>query len=175
MDDETLVLLGRIAVGWGQITFEIDHILFKLLGASVEAFKEYPTVSLKRKLGDLDRELSKPERAKQRPLLLKVHKAVGDLASDRNVIFHGLWGICLNSSLGEWTTISRSYTRETPFALKDLSAFHERLIAAAEIIDAAFYNLVVGGDVPAVRNRRQFWADGPPSAGDPPPPAVIHR
>ena len=176
MDDEALVVMGRIAVGWGQIIFQLDQIVLGLTGFTLDRLRDYPTFSLKRKLGDLYRELSKPERADIRPHLRAVHTAVEGLASDRNVIFHGLWGWALDETEHDWKPISRSYTRDDPFALDDLTDFHERLIDASVIVSAAVWRLEVGASpAPEGRNLRQCWASGPPAEDAPPPPEVIAR
>jgi hypothetical protein len=87
MEDTDLIILGRIALIWGQILFHLDMILLSLMAKmSVEMLKEYPTRSLDRKLKDLSRELSNPKNATIRALLLPVHAAIDGLASDRNVI-----------------------------------------------------------------------------------------
>lgn len=174
MDAQSLVLMGRIAVGWGQLIFTLDQIMFCITPTSPERLREYPTYSLKRKLGDLSRELSKPEHAEVRPALIAAHSAIDRLASDRNVIFHGLWGYELDREHKKWQPISRSYTREEPFRLEDLEEFHERLISAVEAAADAFWIVGVGdGPPPQERNRLQLWSDGPPAADDPPPPPRV--
>jgi hypothetical protein len=119
---------------------------------------EYETKSLKTKLKDLNRELSDSKNAKHRELLLRVHRSLRQLASDRNVAFHGLWGRFLNRQ-SEWRVASKSHSREDPFYADDLKALHERMIGAAEALDDAWYALgIAPGQQPKNRNRKQLWA-----------------
>ncbi len=176
MDDELLVVMGRIAVGWGQIVHHLDLINLTLTGTTVENLKQYPTRSMRRKLSDLYRELSSPTRKEIRPYLLAAHNAIDALTSDRNVIFHGLWGWGLDQEANQWTPLSRSYTREQPFLLSDLVDFHERMVAGAVAVSEAFWRLTVeNSPPPGGRNLRQLWADGPPTETSPHPPSVIAR
>lgn len=173
MDDTTLIIIGRIAIIWGQINFHLDHVLMELMGTrTVENLRDYPLRSLKRKLTDLWRELSRPENIENRPLLTRIHAAIDGLASDRNVIFHGLWGYEWDPTAVCWKIMSKSYTRDDPFYVDDLREFHERLVTASEAVSDAWWILLVGkGEPPRERNRRQIWGDGrPPQLGGPLPP-----
>lgn len=168
MDDNDLIIIGRIAVIWGQIIFHLDHILLHLLGGLTrDDLEQYPLKSLNRKLQDLGRELSKPAQAKVRKSLMRAHSAIGGLASDRNVIFHGLWGHWKQQAEGRWVSASKSYTRDLPFFRDDLPEFYERLVSASQAVNDAHWILLVDdGEPPQNRNRKQLWSDGPPSPQD---------
>lgn len=129
------------------------------------------TKSLKTKLKDLAREMSHAKDPNHRRLLLTVHERVDQLSSDRNVVFHGLWGFMTDSKGTGWVSASKSYSRELPFFAKDLKALHERMIGAAEALDAAVYGLeIMPGPQPHYRNRRQLWVpkNNPPQPPQPP-------
>jgi hypothetical protein len=169
-DDNTVIVVGRMALMWGQIVFHLDLILKALKGMSVEEAAKYETKPLKAKLADLTTELSKPENKRGRTLLRQVHQKIDQVASDRNVVFHGLWGLFLNRDETEWRVAAKSYSREAPFYADDLKALHERMIGAAEALDDALYGLDLAlGPQPTNRNRRQLWAPGPPKETTPPP------
>lgn len=176
LDDNGLIVVGRIAMMWGHIIHHLDGIMLGLLQHTPEQMREYATRSLKRKLQDLWRELSKPEHAGNRRVLITAHRVIEELASDRNVVFHGLWGYILDEKAHQWICGSKSYTREEPFFSSDLKALHERIIVAAEAVDAAFS--ASHAEIPPlqmVRNRRQMWADHLPTGRDPPPPRTRIR
>lgn len=112
MSESTLALLGRIAVIWGHVLFHLDGIMLDLMkNRTRKKMKEYPTLSLKRKLSDLSREWSKPINRKIRPKLRTMHDEIKSLASDRNFIFHGIWGHWLDEEGRKWLSVSKSYTR----------------------------------------------------------------
>lgn len=172
MEDNDLIIIGRIAVVWGQIIFELDGILLHLMdNLSVDTLREYPTRSLNRKLADLWRELSKPENEPHRKLLRDVHNAIDAASSDRNVVFHGLWGYWLKKEDREWIGAAKSYTRDDPFFLPSLKELHERVVRASELVADAQWILLVGdGEPPRNRNRLAMWTDGPPTDDGPPQP-----
>jgi hypothetical protein len=175
-DDNTVLVIGRIAIMWGQIVFHLDTLLKLLKGMSIEQAAKYETRSLKAKLADLTTELSKPENKTSRRLLQQVHQKIDQVASDRNVVFHGLWGVMLARNGKIWRIASKSYSRESPFYADDLKPLHERMIGAAEALDAAFYGLGLGlGPQPKQRNRRQAWMPREVKASDPPPPRRFPR
>lgn len=177
MDDNELIVIGRIAVVWGQIIFHLDSILLELMGnRTVETMRSYPLTGVSTKLGHLHRELSKPENTHQRTHLRNLHTAIDGLVSDRNVIFHGLWGYWLDQEDRRWVAASKSYSRDEAFSIEDLRDFHERLIAASVTVSDVWWLLMVNeGEPPQNRNRRQFWSDHEPSADDPPQPLASPR
>ena len=177
LTDEELLVVGRIALLWGQIIFQLDHInLFLMRQQTAERLKSYPTLSLDNKLRDLYRELSKPENASIRSSLIELHQSLKDLKADRNVVFHGLWGIFLGDATSGWEPASKSYVRDEPFFGRDLFALHERTVNAAEKIDVVHCALFrVFDKPPTERNRRIAWKDGPPKDSDPPLPLRLLR
>ena len=157
---------------WGQIVFHLDYVLAYLMGfESQEQVEKYETKPLKKKLGDLAREMSATKDPKQRRLLRNVHQRIDQLSSDRNVVFHGLWGFITDSKGTGWVSVSKSHSRELPFLAKDLKALHERMIGAAEALDDAMYGLgIASGPQPIYRNRRQLWVPtNKPSEPEQPP------
>lgn len=177
LTDEELLVVGRISLLWGQIIFQLDHInLYLMRPQTVERVQSYPTLSLDAKLRDLYRELSKPENSAIRPALIDLHRCLTDLKSDRNVVFHGLWGIWLGDGAASWEPAAKSYVRDEPFFAKDLFSLHERMVAAAEAIDVVHCDVFKMYEAPPKeRNRRMAWKNGPPLASDPPPPARLLR
>jgi hypothetical protein len=150
----------------------------ELMGSrTVEKVESYPLISLKAKLGDLWRELSKPENAGHRQMLAEVHHALSLVASDRNVAFHGLWALWLDRPRGSWRIASKSYTRKDPFFAESLPQFHERVVSASVLLDVAWWTLLGGeGAATQDRNKRQcFSDDGMIGFDDPPPPPVRTR
>ena len=157
-DDNTLLVVGRIALLWGQIIFHLDAVLALLMKMSVPEAAKYETKSVKTKLTDLSRELSKSENAKHRKKLSLVHHAVDQLASDRNIVFHGLWGRWLERDRKTWRSAAKSYCRDEPFYADKLKELHERMVGASEALDDAWYALGLGdGPQPSNRNRLQLW------------------
>jgi hypothetical protein len=157
-DDNTLLVIGRMALMWGQIVFHLDALLKVLRGMSETEAAKYETRSLKTKLADLWTELSKHSNKSHRKALQRVHQTVDQIASDRNVVFHGLWGHYLPRGSGSWRTAAKSYSREQPFFAEDLKSLHERMIVSSEALDDAYYDLGLGHNPqPTTRNRQQLW------------------
>jgi hypothetical protein len=157
-DDDTLLVIGRIALMWGQIVFHLDGLLRKLKEIPEEDAPNYATRSLSAKLRDLTTELSKPQNKAHRPALRKVHRCIDRVSSDRNVVFHGLWGIFLQLDMSGWRVAAKSYGRKEPFFADDLKELHERMVDAAGALDDAWHALGLAiGPQPKVRNRRQLW------------------
>jgi hypothetical protein len=172
-DDDTLLILGRIAVLWGQVVFHLDTLLKHLKGMSDAEATRYETRSLKTKLADLTTELSKPHNQRDRRVLRKVHQSIDEVSSDRNVVFHGLWGVYLPIDMAGWRVAAKSWSRERPFFADDLKALHERMIKAADALDDAWYALeLAAGPQPSHRNRRQFWIPKGTIQMPPEPPRV---
>jgi hypothetical protein len=157
-DDNTLLVVGRIALMWGQIVFHLDWLLKVLKGMSDAEAEKYETKSVKAKLADLWTELSKPINKSHRAVLRRVHETVDQLALDRNVVFHGLWGHYLPPNGGSWRVAAKSYSRKEPFYADDLKALHERMIGASEALAEAYGVLDLVRAAPLTeRNRRQLW------------------
>jgi hypothetical protein len=169
-DDDTLLVIGRIALMWGQIIFHLDSVMKLLLKQSEEEANEYERKSVGRKLKDLSRVLSKPENTTHRGILRRVHKTVDQVVSDRNVVFHGLWGWYFTRGSDAWRPAAKSWSREDAFFAENLRALHERMIGAAEALDDAWHGLgIQPGPQPTNRNRKQLWV---PKEMDPPFPPV---
>ncbi len=174
MDDSTLIVLGRIAVMWGQIEAHLEFILINLSGLPPEEYMAgNKHIGISGKLSQLSRLLSDPKFASIRTHLLLAHQEVDDCISDRNVTMHGLWGWGELES-GNWVACSRSPRREEPILVTELINLHERVRTAALAMDIALSHVVKGGHKSGGSNKRQIWPSDP-KRGIPPLPAKFER
>lgn len=99
LNDEELLLVGRITILWGQIEFFVDDIICAIHGIDREQLDLFASGQMiGSRVNFIDKGIARIKSKALRDQANRVVKEIRRVGPDRNMLTHGIWGFHVNKA-----------------------------------------------------------------------------
>lgn len=166
LSDEELVLMGKIAVMWGQIDEAFNSTLRWVMKINPVVFESLlGNQMIGTRVNHLRATLSTVQDAKSREMLGRLIEAMNNVLPDRNAAMHGCWGrFVLDPSYKKFRIGTYNHQKpKTRFYTSDLRRLYRSLTEVLTLLAELLLRSVEHDPEPTQFNRNKiFFAPQPP-------------